>query len=111
MAAVAMSNMGDLQQVTTQQVTTAIVAMVGVLVLSWLGWFAIARYRKGLMKDSEAGGPWSLDDLQEMRDSGQLTEQEYKVLRQTLIHEKMGATGGTKGKQDPPGDRNDKISR
>ena len=85
--------------------------MVGVLVLSWLGWFLMNRYRKALLKDSGGGQLWDLDDLREMKESGQLTEQEYQALRQKLVREKMGAPGGTKGKQNPPGDPNDKIDR
>ena len=91
---------------------SGVLTLLGVMVLALLGRAAISRYRKRLMRGSqETIGAWSLDDLQDMRDSGQLTDQEYQALRQRMIRKTMGAAGGVKAKPNPPADSNDRISR
>jgi hypothetical protein len=97
MAVAAISNM-DLDKVFPIAMTFA-----GVTVLALLGRVAISRYRKSLLKDSpQVGGPWSLDDLRDMKDSGQLTEQEYQALRQRMIRKTMDTTAGARGDFLPP---------
>jgi len=67
-------------------VTTTILAVAGVLGAAWLGWVGLKRLRRNLLKGPEHGSSvWSLDDLREMRQSGQITEQEYQTLRRQVI--------------------------
>lgn len=104
MAVAAISNMN------LHQALTIGLAIAGVVIVALLGAAAIARYRKGLLKDSpQATGPWNLDDLREMRDSGQLTDQEYQLLRQRLIHGSMDAKGPARRKPNPPANSTDDM--
>ncbi len=102
---VAMSDM-DLQKVLP-----IILALLAVVVVGVLGRFAINRYRRSLTKDPQGGGSWTLDDLRQMKDSGQLTEAEYQVLRQRMARKTMDSMAGRRGKPNPPGESDDKISR
>jgi hypothetical protein len=89
-----------------------VLTLAGVMALAFLGRVAIFRYRKRLIRGSqETVGTWSLEDLREMRESGQLTDQEYEALRQRVLRRAMGAAGGTKAKPNPPADSNDKMGR
>jgi hypothetical protein len=99
-------NMDDLQKLTTAAMTAGAVLVVG-----WLGWIALGRYRRNWMKQSDGSRLWDLDDLREMRDSGQLTEVEYQALRQKLIRDTMGPPGSGKSKQNQPANPNDKTDR
>jgi hypothetical protein len=94
------------------KVLPIVLTFAGVTVLAILGRIAISRYRKRLMRGSQdAIGPWTLDDLRDMRESGQLTDQEYQVLRQRMIGKAMGAAGGVKAKPNPPAGPNDNRHR
>ncbi len=89
-------------------VLVAILGIVAVLVLSWLGWALITRYRRNLLKYTDDGpATWTLDDLREMRQSGQITDEEYRALRQQLIHRSVGSPGSQPGitKSSDPSDR------
>lgn len=98
MAPVAISNMNS------QQALTIGLTIVGVMVAAWFGRAAIGRYRRSLLRGSqEVSGHWSLDDLRDMKDSGQLTEQEYQALRQRMIRKTMDSPTGAKGKANPSG--------
>jgi hypothetical protein len=86
------------------------VALACVLIVAWLGWAAIGRFRKGLLTGAERGrSTWTLEDLREMRDSGQITEQEYQALRLQVIGGSPGAQGNPQS--NCPGSPNDKMSR
>jgi len=61
------------------------VLLVGILAV--LGGMAVMRLRKHLLaRDAatEATG-WTLRDLEQMRQSGQITEQEFKILRDRIL--------------------------
>jgi hypothetical protein len=89
-----------------------VLTLAGVMVLAFLGRVAISRYRKRLTRGSqETIGAWNLEDLREMRESGQLTDQEYQAVRQRMLAKAMGTAGGAKAKPNPPADSNDKIGR
>jgi hypothetical protein len=104
LAAVAISDI-----VGVFDVTTTVLAVACVLVVAWLGWVAIARFRRNLLKGSQGvGSTCSLDELREMRESGQITQQEYQVLRRQVID----GSGGRPGKPQPnsSGNPNDRMS-
>jgi uncharacterized membrane protein len=94
------------------KIIPVVLTLVGVMVLALLGRMAISRYRKKLVKGfDETSEAWSLEDLREMRDSGQLTDEEYQALRQRMIRKAAGAMGGGKAEPNSPADSNDKMSR
>jgi hypothetical protein len=106
LAGAAISNMDS------DKVLPIVLTFAGVTVLALLGRVAISRYRKRLMKGSqEAIGAWTLDNLRDMRESGQLTDEEYQALRQRMIRRAMGAAGGVKAKPNPPAGPNDNRHR
>ncbi len=68
-----------------------VAAIIGVMVAARIGWALIARYRRGLTADEDmSGSGWTLDDLRHMKETGQISEQEYRVLRQQAIDEAAG---------------------
>jgi hypothetical protein len=94
------------------KVLPIVLTFAGVTVLAILGRIAISRYRKRLMKGSkEAIGAWTLDDLRDMKESGQLTDQEYQALRQRMIRKTMGEAGRTRAKPNPPAGPDDNRHR
>ncbi len=92
------------------KVLITVLALVGVLVVAIIGRYIISRYRKDLLGGQDSGGSWGLDDLREMKDSGQLSDVEYRLLREKLIRETMTATDKAKRQSNPRPDRNDNIS-
>ena len=60
----------------------------GVLLLAVIVLFgAVWYYRRRWLTRSEltGGTPWTLDDLRRMHEAGQITEEEYRALRATLV--------------------------
>ncbi len=95
-----------------QKVEQIVLGILAVMVIGMLGRIAISRYRRSLTRDSgSAGGLWTMADLRQMKDSGQLTDEEYEVLRQRMARKAMDSASGGQGKQNPPAGPNDKISR
>lgn len=70
---------GAVQQI----IVASSMLMVAVVVLFLAAWY----YRKRFLSDDTASGAptWTFQDLREMRDRGELTEQEYEALRASLI--------------------------
>lgn len=60
---------------------------VGILfVMVALFWLAWVYARKWSMRDgSEPLTPWTLQDLRELKDRGELSENEYQTLREQII--------------------------
>ncbi|HSW44263.1 MAG TPA: SHOCT domain-containing protein [Phycisphaerae bacterium] len=69
----------------------------GVLILAVVVLFGGLWYyrRWWLERNVGDGGPsWTLDDLRRMRSEGQITDEEYQVLRATLLGSFRQADGG-----------------
>jgi hypothetical protein len=65
-------------------------ALLVLLVIVVVGWFAIARIRSWMRENAESEAPFTLDDLRRLRREGQLTEEEYETARQAMIGEVRG---------------------
>lgn len=81
--------------------TLAAVAMIGRKMLSW--------YRGRLLRGGPDSAAWTLEDLQKMRDAGQINQEEFKILREQVMQGLMayGRTGRP-AKSTSPGQPNDK---
>lgn len=62
-------------------VVASILLGLAVIVLSVGLWYYRRRW---LNSTDSSGAPWTLEDLRRLRDSGELTEEEYEALRATL---------------------------
>ena len=60
------------------------VLVVGLLVAASV-WVAVRRWIRAPSQDDEAADLWSLDDLQRLRDQGDMTEEEFQRLRARVI--------------------------
>ena len=94
----------------TWQNMTQVLIWGGVLILAVVVFFTgLWYYRKLLLRDDpDVGGvAWTLDDLHRMRQEGQLTEEEYRALRATMVaafqgkKADVGQSGGPGGGKDP----------
>lgn len=79
-----------------------IVACAAILVIGlgailgvWLSW---RRWVKGNEESGGDGSIWSLDDLRQMRDRGDLTEAEYQAMRGSVIDAFRGQESATSGR-------------
>ncbi len=64
---------------------TSIAVWVGIaVVLVLVGGLAVRRLRNWVRRDDSAGA-LTMQDLRDMRDRGQITPEEYEVMRQKLI--------------------------
>lgn len=66
--------------------------LMGAVVVLFGGLWYYRRY--WLQADEEPGAnrtPWTLDDLRQMKESGQINEVEYQTLRETMIAALRGA--------------------
>ena len=59
----------------------SIVLMVGL----WIVWVALRKWYFGAAQFGSSDGLWTLEDLRRMRDSGELSEDEYETLRRQAI--------------------------
>lgn len=84
--------------------------LIGIIVIARVGWYLIKRYRRQVLGDDGIGNGWTLDDLERMRDSQQISEQEFKILRDQVMRGFMASgRSNLPGKSTSPGKRNDKI--
>lgn len=78
------------------------VAILALLVI--VGGLGVWYYRKKvLFPDDAQGGVWTFEDLRRLRESGELTEEEYQSLRTSLI----GSFQGRPKQDDAPLDSAD----
>jgi len=66
--------------------------LMGAVVVLFGGLWYYRRY--WLQADEEPGAnrtPWTLDDLRQMKESGQINDVEYQTLRETMIAALRGA--------------------
>jgi hypothetical protein len=75
-----------LASVTSENVTS-IYTWLGVLVLIIVvGGLGLWYYRRRWMKGGDIpSAPWTFDDLRQMRERGDVTEDEYQVLRANIL--------------------------
>ena len=59
------------------------VLLLAVIVLFGVVWYYRRRWLT--LGEPTRGTPWTLDDLRRMREAGQITEEEYRALRATLV--------------------------
>ncbi len=95
--------MPSLATPTWQSVTQVLVwggVLIAVIVVFFGGlWY----YRKRLLggQEDSSGAAWTLDDVQRMRQEGQLTEEEYRALRAALVAAYRGEKSGPGGPKGP----------
>lgn len=65
-----------------QSVGGALLALVGVVVV---GWFAIARIRSWMRGGAETQHPFTLDELRKLHAEGRLTDEEFETARAAMI--------------------------
>jgi uncharacterized protein YneF (UPF0154 family) len=58
--------------------------LLGVAIVMILGTFAARRWRQRLL-DSQQTPPFTLQDLRDMKASGQITEEEFRAMRAALL--------------------------
>ena len=61
----------------------AMAALVAAVILAIVAFWVRRRYRANT---GQAGLPWTLQELQEMRARGELTEPEYRALRTKVVN-------------------------
>ena len=60
--------------------------LIGSIIVLFLGiWYYRRRWLAADQPDSGTQTPWTFDDLRRMKEQGQITEEEYRVLRANLI--------------------------
>lgn len=80
--------------------------LMGAVVVLFGGLWYYRRYWLQADEDSSASRtPWTLDDLRQMRESGQINEVEYQTLRETMIAALRGANTRSGTKEDGPSDQ------
>jgi hypothetical protein len=82
-------------------------AVLGLLAVVVVGWFAIARIRAWMRTSEDESAPFTLDDLRALRRDGKLSEEEFARAREAMIgavRSGLGRESSTQGSQkDPPG--------
>ena len=78
-----------------------IVWLLLLVVLAIAGGVTIVRWRRRFLtgEGSMAESGWGLADLEKMRQSGQLTDQEFKVLRQHLLGQRTAPRPQTRANE------------
>lgn len=90
--------------------TIAVVGIAALGVVACIGWWLIARHRRRLLGEDGVATPWSLEQLESMRQTGQISDDEFKVLRGQLLAGFMSSGRANKpGKSTSPGKSNDNI--
>lgn len=80
--------------------------LMGAVVVLFGGLWYYRRYWLQADEDSSVSRtPWTLDDLRQMRESGQINEVEYQTLRETMIAALRGANTRLGTKEDGPSDQ------
>ncbi len=59
--------------------------LIALLVAFWIVWVWLRKLYFGGGQSSSLGALWTLDDLRQMRDRGELREDEYQTLRKQAI--------------------------
>lgn len=92
------ASLAAVQESVDQIIFWCVVLALLVLVLFGSVWYYRRRWVR--MTDSPTGGtPWTFDDLQKMKEQGQISDEEYRALRAAMI----AAFSGAGMKSPPPG--------
>ena len=59
--------------------------LIGLFAALWMVWASLRRWCFGDAEDDFSADLWSLSDLRDMRDRGDINEAEYQTLRQQAI--------------------------
>lgn len=59
--------------------------IVLIIVASIVGYWVVRRVKSWSQTDDDTAGAFSLQRLRTMRESGEISEQEYQVMRQTIL--------------------------
>ena len=81
--AVTAASLAAVQENVAQILFWCLVLVLAVLVLFGGGWYYRRRWLR--MADSPGGTPWTFDDLQKMKEQGQISDEEYRALRAAMI--------------------------
>lgn len=60
-------------------------ALLALVVIVIIGWFAISRIRSWMKDNAEASQPFTLEDLRALHRSGQLSDAEYERAKEMMI--------------------------
>lgn len=82
--------------------------LIGLMVVARVGWRLIRSYRQTMLGEERSDGPWTIGDLERMRESGHISEQEFKVLREVALRGSIASALSQRSKSTSPGRRNDK---
>ena len=79
------SLLGNMDHKTLMTILTGIVALVALVIAIMV----ILMIRRKFLRSSKQGSdsPYTLDGLQKLHDNGQISEQEYKTLRNKIIQD------------------------
>ena len=72
--------------------TELLPAIILLLTITIVGWVVILRLRRGLKNSSETTMVFSLRELEDMRDEGKLSEEEYQRAKRLMIDQTMSST-------------------
>lgn len=106
--------MTDLLAVSLHELTIQILAwgslLLGAVVILFGGvWYYRHRWLRS--DDRGSGEPWTLDDLARMKQAGQISDEEYRVLRESIVaafrgeHGSQGRSGRRNSADSPPPSR------
>ena len=59
--------------------------LIGLLGAMWLAWVLLRKWYFGGLNNDRNGVPWTLQDLRDLKERGELSEIEFETLRQQLI--------------------------
>lgn len=75
--------------------------LVGTVVLLAVGVYGV-RWARSKMSDTTANQVFTLQDLREMRDNGQITEQEFETMRAAILGSALDNAPSREPERQPP---------
>jgi len=96
------ASLAAVQENVAQIIFWCLVLVLAVLVLFGGVWYYRRRWLR--MADSPAGTPWTFDDLQKMKEQGQISDEEYRALRAAMIASLAGGQTESPGTSVANGD-------
>lgn len=100
--------MTDSLAVSLDELTIQILVWGGLLlgaVVILFGGVWYYRHRWLRSDNRGAGEPWTLDDLARMKQASQISDEEYRMLRESIVaaFRGEGGSGGRSGRRNPAG--------
>jgi uncharacterized membrane protein len=71
------------------------------IIVVLIGWMVISAIRRRMNADTGAAVGYTLHDLRRMRESGELSEEEFQRARQAMIEQVKGATSENDAPEGP----------